>query len=90
MTTTESQLVLDAINSIEETAAFLKLTEYQVKQLAYNGKLGYIKSGRTRTFPREAIEAYVEANKVAPTPPNPHGLTDSSLRRVRSGKGLSA
>jgi excisionase family DNA binding protein len=75
--------VLDDINTLEQTAEYLKLTEYQVKQLAYKGKLGYIKAGRTRTFPREAIEAYVTQNTVAPKPPNPHGLTDAAWRRVQ-------
>lgn len=81
---------LDDVNSVEETIAFLKLTKYELAQLVRLGKIGSIKQGRKRTFPREAIQAYVENNQILPTPPNPHGLTDASLRRVRAGKGLSA
>jgi excisionase family DNA binding protein len=79
---------LDDINTLEQTAEYLKLTEYQVKQLAYKGKLGYIKAGNTRTFPREAIEAYVEANTTRALPPPPHGLTERSWQRVQRGGGL--
>jgi excisionase family DNA binding protein len=79
---------LEDINTLEQTAEYLKLTEYQVKQLAYKGKLGYIKAGNTRTFPREAIEAYVRDNIVPPKPSNPHGLTDASWRRIARGGGL--
>jgi excisionase family DNA binding protein len=79
---------LDDINTVEQTAEYLKLTEYQVKQLAYKGKLGYIKAGNTRTFPREAIEAYVEANTTRALPLPPHGLTERSWQRVQRGGGL--
>ncbi|UAJ78360.1 helix-turn-helix domain-containing protein [Leifsonia sp. ZF2019] len=74
---------LEDINTIEQTAAYLKLTETKVAELARTHRLAGIKEGRTWTFPRPAIEAYVEANTTTAVQGNPWGLTDASLRRVR-------
>ena len=79
---------LEDINTLEQTAEYLKLTEYQVKELVRHGKIGSVKVGRTRTFPRQAIEAFIDQNTIAPKPPNPHGLTDASWRRIQRGKAV--
>ena len=79
---------LEDINSLEQTAEFLKITEYQVKELVRLGKIGSVKVGRTRTFPRDAIETFVRENTIAPKPPNPHGLTDASWRRVQGRRRI--
>jgi hypothetical protein len=75
---------LDDVNSLLETADYLKMTTRKLASLATGRapKIGSIKQGRTRTFPRSAIEAYIEANTIAPGPSNPHGLTDGALRNL--------
>jgi excisionase family DNA binding protein len=74
---------LEDINSFEQTGEYLKISAQQVRQLTYNGKLGFVKSGRTRTIPREAIEAFVAANTIQATPPPPHGLTRRSWQNLQ-------
>lgn len=74
---------LEDINSAEQTADYLKISVDALKRLAYQKKIGSLKQGRTLTFPRAVVEAYVEANVSPATPANPFGLTDASLRRVR-------
>jgi excisionase family DNA binding protein len=73
---------LDDVNSIEQAAAYLKIDEAQLRRLVAAQKIGSLKSGRTVTFPRAAIEAYVEKYQTAALPGNPNGLTDASWRRV--------
>ena len=76
---------LEEVNTLEEAAAFLKITPAALRRLTTgpSPKIGFLKSGRALTFPRAAVEAYVEAHTVNAAPPNPFGLTDASLRRVR-------
>lgn len=73
------------INSLEEAAEYLRLTPEAIVRLARAKKLGSIKIGRTRTFPREALEEFAAANTVK-AEPNAWGLTDSSLRGIREGR----
>lgn len=77
---------LDDVNSIEQAAAYLKIDETKLRRLVYQQKIGSLKSGRTLTFPRAALEAYVEKYQTAALPGNPHGLTDASWRRLGGGK----
>jgi excisionase family DNA binding protein len=74
---------LDDVNTLDETAAYLKLTPAKVLQLARSQKLAAIKEGRVWIFPRAAVVAYVESHTTAATPTNSWGLTDRSLRRIR-------
>jgi len=78
-------IVLDEVNDLETTAAYLKMLPTKLASIASGPtpKIGSIKEGRTRTFPRAAIEAYVEANTIHPVTPPPFGLTERSARRVR-------
>lgn len=78
-------VALEEVNSVAETAAYLKLTEQKVAELLRNRKLAGIKEGRTWIVPRAAIEAYIERNvtQVATPEPNPWGLSERSLRRVK-------
>lgn len=78
-----SRLELDEVNTIDQAAAFLKIEPAQLRRLVGSQKIGSLKSGRTLTFPREAIEAYVEKYQSKPLPANPHGLTNVSAARIR-------
>lgn len=73
---------LEDVNSLDQTAAYLKVTPKVLGNMARARKIGSLKQGMVRVFPRAVIEAYVEANTIPATPPNPHGLTDAALRRV--------
>lgn len=53
------------VNTLAETAAYLRLSERKVAQMARAGKIGGIQEGRTWIFPREAIRAYIERNSPA-------------------------
>ncbi|WP_165791116.1 helix-turn-helix domain-containing protein [Cryobacterium zongtaii] len=77
---------LDDVNSMEQAAAYLKVDEAKIRRLVYQQKIGCLKSGRALTFPRAALEAYVERYQTAALPANPHGLSDAGLRRVRQGR----
>ena len=76
---------LKDISTLEEAAAYLRIAPQALRRLTFGPtpKIGFLKQGRILTFPRAAIEAYVEANMTLAAPPNPHGLTDASLRRIR-------
>lgn len=66
---------LEEINSLDQVADYLHITPDALARLKNAGKIGYLKIGRTVTFPRAAVEAYVLANTVeAALPPNPWGL----------------
>lgn len=80
---------LEDINTLEQTAEYLKLTEYQVKQLVSNGKIGSMKVGRARLFPKASIEAFVKANTTEPTPPPPHGLTPRAWQNLQRRNHLA-
>ena len=73
---------LAGVNSLEETAAFLRIEPHKLKRFAQARKIGSLKQGVTYTFTREAIEAYVKANLTPATPPNAWGFTDASARRL--------
>lgn len=79
-------MTLDDVSTLDETATYLRITPATLARLARAQKIGSIKQGRTRTFPRAAVEAYVVENTETVLPPNPHGLTDQALRRVRAVK----
>lgn len=74
---------LDDVNTVEQTAAYLKIEVQALRRFANAGKIGSLKQGRTLTFTREAIEAYVESNTKLAAPANPWALTDASLRKIR-------
>ncbi|PXA71859.1 helix-turn-helix domain-containing protein [Cryobacterium arcticum] len=78
---------LDDINTAEQAAAYLKIEPSKLRRLVYQQKIGYLRSGRTLTFPRAAIEAYVETYQTAALPGNPYGLTDASWRRISGQQG---
>lgn len=74
---------LHDVNSLDEAAAYLRVPPSALARLARAGKIGSLKTGKTRTFPRECLEAYVAENTTPATPPNPHGLTDRAAARIR-------
>lgn len=77
--------ILEDINTVREPAAFLRITPEALRRLTIGPapKIGFLKSGRALTFPRAAVEAYIEAQTVNAAPANPFGLTDGAMRRVR-------
>lgn len=75
---------LDDVNTVEQAAAYLKVTPPTVRGLASKKRIGHLKTGRVLTFTREALEEYVRLHQVAPVAPNPFGLTDASARRLRA------
>ena len=74
---------LDDVNTLEDTAAHLKIEPAKLRRLVNQKRIACLKQGNRLTFPRAAILTYVEANTIAATPPNMHGLTDASARRIR-------
>jgi excisionase family DNA binding protein len=77
---------LEDVNSLAATAEYLGISETVLRRLARDRKIGFLRIGRSYTFPREVIATYVEGNTIALMPPNPHGLTDRSLERLRRGE----
>lgn len=75
---------LAEVNSLEETAEYLRITPNVLVNMARQGKIGSLKIGRTWTFPRTDVEAFVEKNRRQADAANAWNLTPSSLRRVRS------
>ena len=77
--------VLEEVNTLDEAAAYLKITPAALRRLATgpSPKIGSLKQGRALTFPRAVIEAYIEAHTINAAPANPFGLTDAAMRRVR-------
>ena len=73
---------LAGVNSLEETAAFLKITPAKLKRYAQARKIAHNKQGVTYTFTAEDVDAYVKANRTPATPANPWGFTDASARRL--------
>lgn len=73
---------LAGINSLEETAAFLRIEPAKLKRFAQARKIAHVKQGATYTFTNEAVDAYVNANITPATPPNAWGFTDASARRL--------
>ncbi|MCU1440005.1 MAG: DNA-binding protein [Rhodoglobus sp.] len=74
---------LEDINTLEQTAEYLKITPTVLIGLARAGKIGALKQGRVWTFPRTAIAEYIEANTTPMRPANPFGLTDRSWQRLQ-------
>lgn len=79
---------LPDIASKEEAADYLRITPEKLDRLALAGRIGFIKAGLHRTFPRECIEEFVQSNTISAAPANPHGLTASSLKRIQGGKRI--
>lgn len=75
---------LEDVNDIDAAAAYLKVPKGTLVGLARRREIGYLKSGRQLTFPREALEAYVESHKMPAVVGNPYGLTESAARRLRA------
>jgi len=75
------------ILNAEEAATYLRITPAALTRLSRQGRIGYVKSGRARTYPLAALRAYIEAHTVQPVE-NPYGLTDASLQRIREGRAL--
>lgn len=57
----------------EEVAQRLRATSRFVRRLVAERRIAYIKSGRKVLFESAAVDAYIEANRVAP-------LTRAQLR----------
>lgn len=74
---------LDDVNSVDQTAAYLKLDRRKVQELARTKKLAGIKEGRSWIFPRAAILAYVEQHTTKAAPANPWGLTERGAANIR-------
>lgn len=72
------------INSLEETAEYLRIEVPILRRLTVGPtpKISFLRIGRTLTFTREGIEAYVEANITKAAPPHPFGLSSASARRL--------
>ena len=56
---------LQDINTVAETAAYLRLSERKVAQMLREKKLGGIHEGRTWIVPAASITAYIERNSPA-------------------------
>lgn len=76
---------LSDVNSLDETAAYLRLTPAKLRALARTKRIGSLKEGRTWLFTREVITKYLADNTREQAAPNPWGLTDAALRRNRRG-----
>lgn len=74
---------LPEVATLQETADYLRITTNKLRSLALKHKIGALKQGREYTFPKAAVEAYVERNTTPVVAPNPWGLTDRSLKRIR-------
>ena len=70
--------------SLEEAAEVLRLSPVQLRRLCKTEKVAHTRNGRTITFRRVALWDYQTKNETPALPPNPHGLTDAALKRVRS------
>lgn len=60
---------LDDVNSVEQVAAYLKLSERKVAELARTRRLAAIREGRIWIFPRAAVLDYIEKHTRAAVPP---------------------
>lgn len=78
------------INTLEETAAYLRITERLLRSLATQHKIGYLKQGRAYSFPRSAVEAYVASNTAPVVQAHPFGLTNRSARRLSRDRNPNA
>lgn len=71
------------VNTIDETAAYLRLKPSKVAEMLRSKKLAGIKEGRTWIVPREAITTYLARN--APALPAGHAPTEPVKPR-RAGR----
>lgn len=74
--------------SKEEAVAYLggpPITISTVEALVRRREIGFVKIGRALVFPKSALDAYVAAHTVQPSP-NAWGLTDAALRSIREGR----
>jgi len=74
----------EVIYSLEEAADYLRIPTTTLVRLAKANKVASTKTGRVRTFRLAALDQYQIDHESTPLPPNPHGLSDASLKRVRS------
>lgn len=74
---------LEDVNTLEQAAAYLKTDEAKVTRLKGEGRLGFIKIGRVTHYTRQDLEEFVKSNRTPAARSNPHGLSDTSLARVR-------
>lgn len=75
---------LPDVNSLEETAEYLRVGVPQLRGLVRRKQIGFLQTGRVITFTRDDITAYIESHRTAPVIANPFGLTESSARRLRA------
>ena len=54
----------DEILTLQEVAAYLKLTDKSIYRLAQSGRIPAFKAGGAWRFRRSDIEGWIEANKV--------------------------
>ena len=73
----------ETVLSLAEAAEYLKLEPRKIRSLCRLRKIAHTREGNTLTFDLAALIAYRESIKVPAIAPNPHGLTDASVRRIR-------
>ena len=72
--------------SEEAAAAYLgDLPLTTLRNLVRRKQIEHVKIGRTTSFKREHLDAYIDAHTVK-TIDLPWGLTESSLRTIREGR----
>lgn len=73
---------LDDLNTLDATAAYLKIEPTVLAELARSRRIASVRIGRTRVFTREAIAAFVAAHtEPAIEPENPWGRARRGSRR---------
>lgn len=75
----------EPVYTTDEAAKRLRVSTNVLKRLAREHRIGYVRTGRTYTFPASVITEYLTGNTVKQSAPNPWGLTDRSLARARRG-----
>ena len=66
---------LHDINTLEQAAAYLCVKPATLTRLRLQGKIGFLRTGRTVTYLRGHLEEYVKGNTIeAVVIPNPWGL----------------
>jgi excisionase family DNA binding protein len=75
----------EKVFSLDEAADWLGVSANVLKKYAREHRIGYVRTGRTYSFPASVITEYLTGNTVKQSAPNPWGLTDRSLARARRG-----